>query len=159
LGIKSWACNSDEYKLGGLLQRDAVATWNLGTLSTFFKKKIKLKIKCFEVELLHTCKVNIKVTLHPTASRPVCLGVTTPSGAQDQIFCYCQTVESLLMWGRPLLREDEFVVYNCCWSSPVCTAPFPDTSSLPLLFLIVEPGSREERRFVTGSVCCVHKLP
>jgi hypothetical protein len=43
---------------------------------------------------------------------------------------------------------------------PNCIAP-------PLLYhffstlisLIVEPGSREEQRFDSDSVCCVHKLP
>jgi hypothetical protein len=45
------------------------------------------------------------------------------------------------------------------WTLDIAPPPSLYTSSLPLLFLIVEPGSREEQRFVTGSVCCVHKLP
>jgi hypothetical protein len=33
-------------------------------------------------------------------------------------FYYCQTVAGLLIYGRSLWRENEYVVYNCIWPSP-----------------------------------------
>jgi hypothetical protein len=43
-------------------------------------------------------EVEVEVSLKPTVSRPVCLGVGLPSGAHDQIF-FCLTIAGLLMCG------------------------------------------------------------
>jgi hypothetical protein len=43
-------------------------------------------------------QVKVKVTLQPTVSRPVCMVTSTHLGLTT-IFCYCQTVAGLLMWG------------------------------------------------------------
>jgi hypothetical protein len=52
--------------------------------------------------------VEVEVKLRPTVSRPVCLGVGFPSGADDQIFFFNLTVADFLMWDT--LSEERMVL-------------------------------------------------
>jgi hypothetical protein len=65
----------------------------------------------------HSLAIKVRVVLRPTVNRPFCLGVTPPSGVQDQIFVTVRQLRYLNV-GYPVWREDGSVVYNCCWSSP-----------------------------------------
>jgi hypothetical protein len=42
--------------------------------------------------------MSLSLTLRPTVSRPIYVGIKHPSGAYEEIFNYCQTVGDLLMW-------------------------------------------------------------
>jgi hypothetical protein len=43
--------------------------------------------------------LEVEVNLQQTVSRPVYLGVGLPSGAHDQNFVFCLTIEGFLIWG------------------------------------------------------------
>jgi hypothetical protein len=76
----------------------------------------------------------VKVTLRPTVSRPVHLGVKPPSGAPRPDFCYCQTVASLLMWGS---LSDE----RAGLSSPAQPFPGYSPTGLRIIFYCLRSES------------------
>jgi hypothetical protein len=61
--------------------------------------------------------LSLSLTLQPTVSRPVCLGLKHPSGAYDQILFLSDSC-GFVDVGRCLWREDGPVAYKCSWSSP-----------------------------------------
>jgi hypothetical protein len=71
--------------------------------------------------------------LWPTVSRPVWLGIKHRLGL---------TTRFLLRWdscgfvdvGRSLWREDESVIYNCCWYSPAQSFPGPSPVGIVIIF-------------------------
>jgi hypothetical protein len=74
-----------------------------GTYTNFcwLSPPFPMKILLFHPER-GDCKLlslGLSITLRPTVSRPVCLGIKHPSGAYDQIFVTCVTVTVLFLWG------------------------------------------------------------
>jgi hypothetical protein len=63
-------------------------------------------------------KVKVKVTLWPTVSWPVCLAVKQHLEHKTR-FLFLSEGCRFVHVGRPLWREDESLIYNCCWPLPV----------------------------------------
>jgi hypothetical protein len=74
-------------------------------------------------------KVNVKVMLRPTVSRPVGLGIKHPTGAYGQVLLLSDSCWFVDV-GRSLWREDGSVVYNCSWSLPMQTFSGPTPMGL-----------------------------
>jgi hypothetical protein len=74
----------------------------------------------------------IKVILRPTFSRPWCQAPIRGGGGAWPRH-YCHTVADLLMW-RPLSREDESVVCNWYWASPMQSWLGPSAAGIITLF-------------------------
>jgi hypothetical protein len=63
--------------------------------------------------------IEVEVNLRPTDSRPACLGVGFPSGANNQIFVLSENCGFLYV-GHHLWWKDESLLYsyNCLWPLP-----------------------------------------
>jgi hypothetical protein len=85
--------------------------------------------------LLSMCKLslNLSLMLRPTVSRPDCLGIKHPSGAQDQILLLSDSC-GFVDVGRFLWREDGSIVHNYCWPLPAQSFSGPSTVELLTIF-------------------------
>jgi hypothetical protein len=76
------------------------------------------------------------------ASRPACLGVKPHLGPKTRFLLLSDSC-GFVDVGRPLVREDGYVVYNCCWASPTQSFFGPSPAGLMTIFycLIFETPS------------------
>jgi hypothetical protein len=68
-------------------------------------------------------------------------GVRPPSGTRDQFFSSFSLKLSLDSWeflimGRPLWREDESIIYSCCWASPAQSLSGPSSAELMTISIV-----------------------
>jgi hypothetical protein len=78
------------------------------------------KLHCYSVH--KWALVNSKFLLRPTVSRPVYLGVRHSTGTRDQYFSFFLFLilgsYEFVEVGRPIWREDWFVVFSFYWATP-----------------------------------------
>jgi hypothetical protein len=94
---------------------------SLSLASTRFRLRTRLSQNSSPVQSSKSLLVStaesffkVKVILWQTVIGPVCLGVTPPSEAQDQILILSDTC-GFCDVGRSLWRGDGSDVYSCCW--------------------------------------------
>jgi hypothetical protein len=78
-------------------------------------------------------QVKVKVTLWLTVSQSVSLCVKPHLGLMTSYLLLFNSY-SLVFLGRSLWREDESVVYNCCWLSPAQSFSGPSPMELATIF-------------------------
>jgi hypothetical protein len=83
--------------------------------------------------LFHSVLFKVSITLRPTVSRLVCLGIKHASVAYDQVFIAVRQLR-ICWWGRSLWREGWSAVYSFRWSSSAQSFSGPSAAGLVTIF-------------------------